>query len=199
MSLHALLPFLTALVLPFATASAINWEEINDGDLSNDGNAPQFIPFTDVHNIIEGTMGFNGTSLDNDIWTFTIDAGYELSAIDLVTYSAPPGTNSFMAIASGGTIDTLDTSLHLSNALFTGDPLGPPDLLSSLQAGPEFGGLGFTGTLGPGTYTFWVREATVEVNYCIDFVVTPVPVPEPGSALFLGLASFFCLRRRRTR
>lgn len=199
MSLRRLLSLCATLVLPLGTANAVNWVELNDGDLSDDGNAPTFISFTDEHNIIEGTMGFDGFSLDYDIWTFTIASGYELSAIDLVSYSAPANTNSFMAIALGGTIDTGDTSLHLSNALFTQDLGGPADLLSSLEAGPEFGGLGFTGTLGAGTYTFWVREASVEVDYCIDFVVTPVPVPEPGSALLIGLASFCCLRRRRSR
>jgi hypothetical protein len=105
-----------------------------------------------------------------------------------------------MALASGNTIDTAQSVNHLSNGLFT-EVLGPggntnTNLLAILQAGPAFGGIGFTGNLQAGDYTFWVQEGTNFVNqYCIDFVVTPVP--EPGSALLLGVASFLCLRRRR--
>ena len=198
MSRHVSLSLWAALVLPFGTASAVNWNELTDGDLSDDGNLPTFISFTDEHNIIEGTMGFDGFSIDRDIWTFTIASGYELTAIDLVSYSAPSsGIDSFMAIASGSTINTGDSSLHLSNALWTEAPVGNTNLLALLEAGPEFGGLGFTGTLGAGTYTFWVQETSEEIQYCIDFVVTPVPVPEPGSALLIGLGALACLRRRR--
>ena len=197
MSLGRLLSFCATLVLPFGTANAVNWVELNDGELSGNENLPTFIDFSDEHNIVEGTMGWNGSSLDRDIWTFTIASGYELSAINLVTYSAPANTDSFMAIASGSTISISDPSMHLGNNLFT-EIGSPTDLMSSLRT-PAFGGLGFSGNLGAGTYTFWVQETSVLVNYCIDFVVTPVPVPEPGSALLIGMASLFCLRRRRAR
>jgi hypothetical protein len=177
-------------------------------DLSNDGNAPTFLTFSDGHNIVEGSMGLvSPGNIDADIWTFTIASGYEVSAINLVTYN---GTNPtfpnghWMAIANGSTIDTGDASTHLSNGLWREetDGLGNTNtnLLAILQNGPEFGsGLAtLTGNLQAGTYTFWVQETASFVNqYCIDFVVTPVP--EPGSALLLGAASFLGLRRRRPR
>lgn len=174
-------------------------------DLSNDGNAPTFLTFSDGHNIVEGSMGWNGVTLDADIWTFTVAAGYEVSEINLVTYNGSNPTfpnGHFMALASGSTINTTDATNHLSNGLWREetDLLGntKTDLLAILQAGPEFGGIGFTGNLQAGTYTFWVQDTTDFVNqYCIDFVITPVP--EPGSALLLGAASFLCLRRRRPR
>lgn len=173
-------------------------------DLSDDGNAPTFLTFSDGHNIVEGSMGFNGT-LDADIWTFTVAAGYEVSEINLVTYNGSNPTfpnGHFMALASGSTINTTDATNHLSNGLWREetDLLGntKTDLLAILQAGPEFGGIGLTGNLQAGTYTFWVQDTTDFVNqYCIDFVITPVP--EPGSALLLGAASLVCLRRRRPR
>lgn len=174
-------------------------------DLSDDGNALTFLTFSDGHNIVEGSMGWNGVTLDADIWTFTVAAGYEVSEINLVTYNGSNPTfpnGHFMALASGSTINTTDATNHLSNGLWREeiDLLGntKTDLLAILQAGPEFGGIGFTGNLQAGTYTFWVQDTTDFVNqYCIDFVITPVP--EPGSALLMGVASFLCLRRRRPR
>lgn len=174
-------------------------------DLSDDGNAPTFLTFSDGHNIVEGSMGWNGSTLDADIWTFTVAAGYEVSEINLVTYNGSNPTfpnGHFMALASGSTINTTDATNHLSNGLWREetDLLGntKTDLLAILQAGPEFGGIGLTGNLQSGTYTFWVQDTTDFVNqYCIDFVITPVP--EPGSALLLGAASLVCLRRRRPR
>lgn len=174
-------------------------------DLSDDGNAPTFLTFSDGHNIVEGSMGWNGVTLDADIWTFTVAAGYEVSEINLVTYNGSNPTfpnGHFMALASGSTINTTDATNHLSNGLWR-EELDinlntKTDLLAILQAGPEFGGIGFTGNLQAGTYTFWVQDTTDFVNqYCIDFVITPVP--EPGSALLMGMASFLCLRRRRPR
>lgn len=197
---RSLLTLFTALALPLSTASAVNWNELIDGDISDDGDFPTFIDFSDEHNLIEGTMGFDGVNLDRDIWTFTIQPGYHLTAINLVTYSAPAsGIESFMALAGGTSIDLGDPSLHLSNGLWTEqlDGLGNTftPMLDILDAGPQFGGLGFDGPLGPGEYTFWIQETTDQIQYCIDFVV--VPIPEPGSALLLGAASLLCLQRRR--
>jgi hypothetical protein len=204
MSLRTTLSLITFLALPFGTVGATDWDELINGDLSNDGLTPTFINFTSGNNLIEGTMGFNGTALDRDIWTFNVPVGQFLTAINLVSYSAPAaGINSFMAIDDATTININDSSQHLSNGLWTEefDGLGNTftPLLTILDNGPLFGGTGFSGSLGPGDYTFWVQETSAEVHYCIDFVLTPVPVPEPGSAMLLGAASLACLRRRRAR
>lgn len=201
-----------ALALPFGGASGANWNELNDGDLSGDGNAPTSIFFNDGSNLIEGTIsGVEGTATDVDVWNFTIAAGYYLTGINLVSYSdngfgAPLGTiSSFMAIDDALTINMNDPSQHLSNGLWNeqspdGGATTFTDMLAILQAGPEFGGDGFSGPLGPGNYTFWVQETaspgnSLDISYCIDFIVTPVP--EPGSALLFGMAGLLVLRRRR--
>jgi len=205
--------FLTAaLAFPVGLASGANWNELIDGELSGDGNAPTSIFFDEGSNLIEGTIsGVDGTATDADVWTFTIAAGYYLAGINLLTYSdngfgAPLGTiSSFMAIADAQTINMADPSLHLSNGLWNeqspdGGSTTFTDMLAILEAGPEFGGKGFIGPLGEGNYTFWVQETaspgvSLNISYCIEFLVTPVP--EPGSALFLGLAGMLMLRRKR--
>jgi len=193
---------LAACIVPLGTVRALNWNELNDGDLSGDGNAPTFITFTDGSNLIEGTMGSLGGigPMDADVWTFTIAAGYYLTGINLVSYSAPTNPhNSFMAIDDAATISMSDPSLHLSNGLWTEqlDGFGNTftNLMAILDAGPQFGGTGFNGPLPSGTYTFWVQEGSEQIQYCIDFVVSPVP--EPGSCLLVAVAGLLMLRRRR--
>ncbi|WP_395751058.1 PEP-CTERM sorting domain-containing protein [Prosthecobacter sp.] len=201
------LSLLVASALLCGSARALDWNEPFDGDLSDDGAAPTLVgTLTLGHNIFTGTMGsLGGTGpLDADIWNFTIDAGMSLTGINLTGYSATSGSllnESFMAIANGGSIETSDPSLHLSNSLwgYGTDGFGNTytDLLALLDAGPQFGGIGFDGPLPSGNYTFWIQEGTDQINYTIDFVTSAVPVPEPGSALLLGLAGLLLLRRRR--
>ncbi len=204
MSLCRYIILLALLALPYGSARALNWNEAVDGDLSGNGNAPSFTLLTEGSNLFDGTMGsLNGTGpLDADIWSFTIAAGYYLTGINLLGYSAPSaGINSFMAFDDASSINTSDPSQHLSNGLWTEELDGfgntYTDMLAILDAGPAFGGTGFNGPIGPGTYTFWIQEGSDQINYTIDFVVTAVPVPEPGSALLLAAAGLALLRRRR--
>lgn len=208
MSISRILCLLAALALPFGTAQAVTWNETLNGDLSGDGSSPTLLGTLDPGvNTISGTMGsLGGTGpLDADIWNFTIAPGYALTGINLTGYSAQSGSttnDSFMAIATGGSINTSDPSNHLSNALwgYATDGFGNTynDLLALLDGGPEFGGIGFDGPLPAGNYTFWIQEGADQISYTIDFVTTPTaPVPEPGSALLLGVAGLWVLRRRR--
>lgn len=200
-----LLALLTALVLPFGMAQARDWNEVGDGDLSGDGNAPTPLGTLSLgSNVISGTMGALGGigPLDADIWNFSVAPGNYLTGIDLTAYSAASGSlnnQSFMAIANGGTISTTDPSQHLSNALwgYGEDGFGGTytNLLALLDAGPVYSGIGFNGPLPAGNYTFWIQEGGDQINYTIDFVTSPVP--EPGSAMLLGIAGLWWLRRRR--
>lgn len=207
MPVSRILVLLAALALPLGSVQALTWDETINGDLSNNGNAPTLIGTLDAGvNLFSGTMGAlgGGPTMDADVWNFTIAAGYYLTGINLVDYSAQSGSltnNSFMAIANAATIDFNDSSLHLSNTLwgYGQDGFGNTyvDLLALLDAGPEFGGIGFDGPLPSGNYTFWIQEGDDQINYGIEFVTAPVPVPEPGSLLLLGVAGMWSLRRRR--
>jgi hypothetical protein len=207
MPVSRIIAFLAALALPLGTVQALTWDESISGDLSGNGAAPTLLgTLSSGDNLITGTMGsLNGTGpLDADIWNFSVPTGYDLTGINLVGYSATSGSlsnQSFMAIATGGSIDQNDPSNHLSNSLwgYGTDGFGHvyTDLLALLQAGPEFGGIGFSGPLTPGNYTFWIQEGSDQIHYSIDFVATPVAVPEPGGALLLGVAGLWLLRRRR--
>ncbi len=205
MPVSRILALIAALALPFGSAQALTWDETLNGDLSDDGDAPTLLgTLSSGSNLISGTMGSVGGTgpMDADIWNFTIAAGYYLTGIDLVGYtSANVGNESFMAIAAGGTINLNDPSNHLSNALFDKqvDGFGATytNLLALLDGGPVFGGQGFDGPLPAGNYTFWIQEGSDQIGYSIDFVTSPVPVPEPGGVLLLGVASLWLLRRRR--
>ncbi|MDB6004844.1 MAG: hypothetical protein JWR15_1831 [Prosthecobacter sp.] len=206
MSLLRALVLLAALALPFGTAQAVNWNEAFDGDLSDDGDFPTLVGTLSLgSNLFSGTMGSLGgvPPLDADIWNFTVDAGYYLTGINLTGYTSASGNNndSFVAIALGATINVNDPSNHLSNALWNKQLDGFGDtytnLLALLDAGPDFGGIGFDGPLPAGNYTFWIQEGSDQIDYQIDFVTSAVPVPEPRSALLLGLAGLLLLRRRR--
>lgn len=202
MNCRFLLILLIAATLPFSGARALNWVETLDGDLSNDGDFPTFVLLTEGSNLFEGTMGSldNGVTIDADVWSFTIAAGYYLTGISLVAYNAPaPNIDSFMALDDAGTINMTDPSQHLSNGLWTEefDGFGNTytDLMAILDAGPQFGGTGFNGPLGPGTYTFWIQEGSDQVNYTINMTVTAVP--EPGSMILMVLAGAGAMMRRR--
>ena len=207
MSASRIVVFLAALALPLGTVQALTWDESISGDLSGNGAAPTLLgTLSSGDNFILGTMGsLNGTGpLDADIWNFSVPTGYALTGINLVDYKAASNSllnDSFMAIATGGSISQTDTTLHLSNALwgYGTDGFGHVynDLLGLLQAGPIFGGIGFSGPLTPGNYTFWIQEGSDQIQYKIDFVTSPTPVPEPGGALLLGVAGLWLLRRRR--
>ncbi len=207
MPVSRILVLIAALALPVGSAQALTWNETINGDLSGNGSAPTLLgTLSSGSNVISGTMGsLGGTGpLDADIWNFTVAPGYDLTGINLTYYKATSGglTNqSFMAIANGSSINMSDPSNHLSNALwgYGTDGFGHTytDLLALLDAGPEFGGIGFNGPLTPGNYTFWIQEGSDQINYSIDFVTTPVPVPEPGGVLLLGVAGLWLLRRRR--
>ena len=66
------------------------------------------------------------------------------------------------------------------------------DILPAMGAGP--GSIGFTGALGPGDYSFWVRQGGPDAaDWDLNFVVTPAP----GAIALLAFGGLLGGSRRR--
>jgi hypothetical protein len=177
---------------PSLPAAALDYYESLPGDLSNSGSAPTALTFDLGVNRVTGTMGGNPNN-DPDIYTFTIQPGWQLTSIVLAPMN--PRENSFYAFASGATIETTSAQNHLASHLTRN--IG--ELMPDLAAGGNFGGQGFTAPLGAGTYTAWFQETSnVRVDYTFSYTVTAIPEPSATAALtgLVGLG-FTASRRRR--
>ena len=182
------------LALP-AFAMGMDFDEAMMGDLSSDETMP-----TALGALAEGTTTVSGSTIavpvDADFFSFEILPGTALGSIVLRDYAGPPGGGSFIALTEGVGFSTLfDPSLYLGTALIgtqTG-ALAGDDVLDDI-ANLAFGGLGFDRPLGPGTYTIWYQETAGETDYTFELNV----VPAPGTAMLLGGAGVFVMRRRRS-
>lgn len=186
-----------ALSIPLvalAGAPGSSYDEAIDGDLSSD----QFLP-TDFGTLAEGAHSVVGSTtfdpLDRDFWTFTIAPGTTLESIILDQFDTTEDV-SFLALEDTGSFSTLvNPSDYLGSALI-GNPVEDTgvgdDVLDDLGE-VIFGGTGFTGELGPGTYTLWFQETVADVDYGFTLNVTPAP----GAAGLLAIAGLGAMRRRR--
>ena len=188
---------LTVLASASIASADLMWDEAIDGDISGDYTAPtqMFTKGTNNH-VIFTTVG--GTPQDREYFTFTVDAGFQLSAIILDQFDTDPETNlGFMGVVSGSVFPTPpeapDPTALLGYALFGSADVGN-DILQSMGGGG--GAIGFSGPLGAGTYTFWAQETGPSTDdWDLNFVVTAVPAPP---AFMLLLAAGFARKRRRS-
>lgn len=186
---------LAALLSVPALALAADYDEGVLGDLSNDPLAP-----TSLGVLAEGPHTVSGTTtdqpLDADFFTFEVAPGTALASIVLDGYSGPPaGGGSFLALEDAPVFSsTVDASGFLGTALIGRLPgsLVGEDVLDDVGTA-VFGGAGFTGELGPGTYTLWYQETGGPTGYAFTLNI----VPAPGAAALLGLAGIGATRRRR--
>ena len=176
----------------------IAYDESVSGDLSNSGLTPTVVAVHPGSNLIFGTTG-RVTATDRDYFTFTVPTGYVFnSLIEL------PGTNigglfSFIGLQVGPQV-TLPTNATTAAGLigwshYDNSMIGT-DLFPLLQT-PDTGSSGFSGPLGPGSYSFWIQDFNVgAITYAFDVRLAPVPEPSTyaaaGGALLLALA----IRRR---
>lgn len=182
----------SALIFASSPALAdVYWDEAVDGDLSDDRlNPTQGGPLGLGSNLLLASVVMD----DLDYLTFTVPAGAELVAINLLAYDSVPGNRAFFAIQQG-TIFTLDPnipdpSVLLGYALFGETDLGG-DLLPILGSGA--GSIGFTGFLPAGDYTLWIQETSEDLA---SFTMDLVTIPAPGTAALLAMG-MVAVRRRR--
>lgn len=196
---------ITALVcsgIVIGSASAeLMWDELIDGDLSSDYLNPTQVYSKGVNNhVIFTTIGAeeNGGNQDREYFTFTIDEGYELSALILDGFATDPETNlGFLGVAQGSVFptspDAPDVTTLLGYGLIGLSDVGN-DILQIMGQGG--GAQGFSGPLGAGTYTWWAQETGPSTDdWDLNFVITEVPAP--GAIALLAFAGLAGSRRRR--
>ncbi|MFK7975437.1 MAG: hypothetical protein AB8C02_04840 [Halioglobus sp.] len=178
--------------------AAIIYDESVSGDLSSDNFAPTLLMVAEGSNVVNGST--TALPLDRDFFSFTVPVGLELAALVLDVYDTEDDQG-FLAVAEGNQIAALfDASVLLGNALIGVAPgaMEGDDILDNLGVA-GFGGTGFVGALGAGTYTFWIQEVSGSVpEYALDFQLSQIQthaVPLPSS-LLLMVAAIALLRRR---
>jgi hypothetical protein len=166
------------------------WDEDIDGSLSTDRfNTTNF-----------GTLGLGSNNMIADtqsgiskFFTFSIAAGEELSAIILDDWISEDDLG-FLGVVTGDffSVDPANPDVtQLLGYVHHGETYVGQDILPAMGQGP--GSQGFTGALGPGDYSFWIRQGGAQLTtQDLNFVVTPAP----GAVALLGLAGI-CARRRR--
>ena len=180
-----------ALLAATACIADVVWDEDIDGSLSTDRfNTTNF-----------GTLeaGSNNLICDTQsgiskFFTFTIGAGEELSAIILDDWISEDDLG-FLGIVTGDffNVDPANPDVtQLLGYVHHGETSVNTDILPAMGQGP--GSQGFVGALGPGDYSFWIRQGGAELTtQDLNFVVTPAP----GAVALMGLAGVAARRRRR--
>jgi hypothetical protein len=183
-------------------AAAVAYDEGVSGDLSNNGLAPTPISVVLGSNIVSGTSGRDQAGVvDRDYFTFTLGANEFLSAINVLQGTVPIGL-SFIGVQTGNQVTVSPTTTTAAGLLgwthYDAADVGT-DILDDMGIAAN-GSTGFSGPLGPGTYSFWVQEASPgTATYAFDFVVGQAP--EPSTWLMMlagfGLAGMALRRSRR--
>ena len=185
---------LAALAASQGANAAMVWDESINGDLSNDGLAPQALTLFPGSNQLVGSTGDGGQGVDRDYFTFTLTPGRTLSSIRLLGNTFVSGAFSFIGIQTGPQVTVQPSgaggNLLLGWTHYSMNDIGT-DILPAITSG---------GPLSPGTYSVWVQDTGGPATYGFDLGVTGVtPVPLPPSVLLmastlLGLGGIF--RRR---
>ena len=193
------LTILAGVICGTSSAGVVYNETIN-GDLSNSGLNPTVVTVALGSNSLFGTTGNPGTGIDRDYLTLTVPNGLMLSSITVLPGTFSGGGLSFLGIEAGPQI-TLPANTQTAAGLLGWWHYSPVDIghdILALAGIPASGSSGFTGPLGPGSYSFWIQDFNAgSFAYGFDFQIDPVPEPASWCAALLGSAVL--LMRRRVR
>jgi len=181
--------------------AVVAYDEGASGDLSNSGASPTIISLIIGDNIISGTSGKNSAGvIDRDYFTFTLASNQILTAINVLPGTVPIGL-SFIGVQSGNQVTVSPAGPTAAGLLgwahYSAADVGT-DILDNMSVAAN-GSSGFSIPLGPGTYAFWVQEASPgTATYSFDFVVSTVPEPSTWAMMLIGFgAAAIALRRNR--
>ena len=170
------------LALPGLLVAAVVWDEAIDGSLSTDRQTP-----TDFGSLSVGSndaIGTTGSGISK-FFTFNIGANEELSALIVEDWDSADDLG-FLGIVTGDTFTVDPANPNVTDLLgyvHYGELDVNQDILPSMGQGP--GSQGFTPPLGPGDYSFWVRQGGADpATWDLNFVVT-TPIPEPTAGWIL--------------
>src|SRR5262249_34295553 len=147
-------------VISCASQAGVIYNESVSGDLSNSGLAPTAVTVALGSNTLFGATGNPGTGTDRDYFTFTVPNGLLLTSITVLPGTVSGGALSFIGIQAGPQV-TLPTNTQTAAGLLGWWHYSPIDINQNIlgEAGiPANGSIGFTGSLGPGTYSFWIQD-----------------------------------------
>ena len=183
-------------------AAVVAYAEGTSGDLSNNGLAPTAISLAIGDNTISGTSGKNADGIiDRDYFTFTLAPNDYLTSITVLQGTTPIGF-SFIGVQSGNQVTLSPTTTTAAGLLgwdhYSSSDVGT-DILDNMGV-PANGSSGFTPPLGPGSYAFWVQEASSgTANYVFDFHVAEAPEPATWAMMLLGFGAVGWRMRRARR
>ena len=195
----------TATLFAFAGAAScamasvsmagVIWDEAIDGSLSTDRFNTTNMGTLSVgsNNVIGTTVSgiskfFTITIADGDLWTGLIVESWE-SADDL----------GFLGVVDGDFFDVDPSNPNVTQLLgyaHYGVLDVGQDILPTMGNGP--GSQGFSAPLGPGDYSFWVRQGGPDAaTWDLNFVVESSTPVVPGAGGLFALAGMGLARRRR--
>lgn len=188
---------LVPIFMASAAMSDVIWDEDIDGSLSTDR-----LNTTDFGTL---SVGSNNMIVDTQsgiskFFTFTIAEGNTLGAAILDNWISEDDLG-FLGIVEGDffNVDPANPDVtQLLGYVHHGETFVGEDILPPMGQGP--GSQGFTGPLGPGTYSFWIRQGgaqltTQDINWVVEGS-TPVVPGVGGLAGLLGVAGVARRRRR---
>ncbi len=163
---------LTATTLTATILADATYEEASLGDLSNSATAPTEIALDGETLTVSGSVQSGSAGDTRDYFTFTVPAGQNLVAMNLVSYAdgttGQTGNRGYVMIDDGSTsvVPSFSTTQqflggsHLLRSLFVDESV---NMLTRMSAGTA-GGTGFTLPLGPGDYTINVQQTGGQNN-----------------------------------
>ena len=197
-------------LLSSISAKATNYDEVMQGDLSNERLNPNSIVLSygqvgingvAGNNIISGKIGRSNGVIDRDYLHMVVPSGFVWPELRLGNQTNVGGGASFVGLASGN-IMPIGPSSTSAMGLLGYKLYGMSDLQKNILDDMGIsanGSTGFTLPFAAGDYTLWMQElATGNYNCRLNLMLSPVTEPQTHVMLLASL-SFMSLSLRQTK